>query len=326
MDGNGNMIKNTGIEKCRDNEAVVPPQNTGQDYLDIRPEGSFSFSECLVYLDRAKNESTHFVDGATLYKLVELNSEKVLLKLSSPQESIIRAEFLNLKPDAELRTAAFRYIWEWFDLGRDLEPFYEIAGRDRLLKAAANRHKGLRIVGINDLFEALVWAIAGQQINLAFAYTLKSRLVEKYGESVKHGGRVYRLFPRAETIARLTVGELTELKFTSRKAEYILGVAEKMAGGMLSKDQLLGCSCLEDQREILLAIRGIGSWTADYVIMKCIRNTAAFPTGDAGLQNAIKNMLGMERKPTIPEIENMAKGWRGWEAYATFYLWRTLYE
>lgn len=326
MDGKANMIKNIDIEKYRDDEAVISSEDRGQDYLDIRPEGSFSFSECMVYLDRAKNESTHFVDGAALYKLVELNSEKVLLKLFSPQEDIIRAEFLNLKPDAELRKAAFRYIWEWFDLGRDLGPFYEMADKDRLLKNAVNRHKGLRIVGIPDLFEALVWAIAGQQINLAFAYTLKSRVVEKYGESLKYVERVYRLFPRAETIARLTVRELTELKFTNKKAEYILGVAEKMAGGTLSKDELLGCGCLEEQRERLIAVRGIGSWTADYVIMKCIRNTAAFPTGDAGLQNAIKKMLGMERKPAILEIENMAKGWRGWEAYATFYLWRTLYE
>ena len=69
------------------------------------------------------------------------------------------------------------YIWEWFDLGQNIEGFYQLASKDNILKELTKRYDGLRIVGIPDLFEALVWAIIGQQINLTFAYTLKKRFV-----------------------------------------------------------------------------------------------------------------------------------------------------
>lgn len=75
-----------------------------------------------------------------------------------------------------------------------------------------------------------------------------------------------------------------------------------------------------------MAIRGVGAWTADYVMMKCLHHPAAFPIADVGLHQAIKRQLGLERKPTIEEIEEMSTNWGGWQAYATFYLWRSLYE
>ncbi|MNE90575.1 DNA-3-methyladenine glycosylase [compost metagenome] len=59
--------------------------------------------------------------------------------------------------------------------------------------------------------------------------------------------------------------------------------------------------------------------------MRCLRDTTAYPTGDVGLQNAVKFLTGMDRKPTPAELLELAVPWKGWEAYATFYLWRALY-
>jgi DNA-3-methyladenine glycosylase II len=75
----------------------------------------------------------------------------------------------------------------------------------------------------------------------------------------------------------------------------------------------------------LVRVRGIGPWTAHYVRMRCLRDPRAFPIGDAGLHNAVKARLGLERKPTPQELQALFANWAGWEAYATFYLWHSLY-
>jgi DNA-3-methyladenine glycosylase II len=179
---------------------------------------------------------------------------------------------------------------------------------------------------IPDLFEAIVWAIMGQQINLTFAYTLKRRFVEQYGESLTFKGETFWLFPSFEKITSIKVDDLRKLQFPIRKAEYILDIAKAMTNGELTKELLLQKQDDQEVRKSLMMIRGIGAWTADYVMMKCLHYTDSFPIADVGLHNALKNLLGLEKKPTIVEIEEYAAGWGGWQAYATFYLWRSLYD
>lgn len=92
---------------------------------------------------------------------------------------------------------------------------------------------------IPDLFEALTWAIMGQQINLTFAYKLKQRFVEHFGECLTFEGNTFWLYPTYERIATLSVEELITLQFTVRKAEYVIGVAKAMTNGELTKEMLL---------------------------------------------------------------------------------------
>lgn len=227
----------------------------------------------------------------------------------------------------ELRAAAADYVREWFGLDEDLRPFCEMARRDALLAPAVAAHAGLRLIGIPDLFEALVWSVIGQQITLGFAYTMKKRLVETYGEALSvdpaPGEAPYRLFPRPERLAALTPDDLRPLQFSGRKAEYIIGIARMIEEGRLSKSSLAKMD-ENDAREALLAIRGVGAWTADYVGMKCLRRASAFPATDAGLHQALRSGLNLGRKPLPAEIARAAAPWRGHEAYAVFYLWHTL--
>ena len=120
--------------------------------------------------------------------------------------------------------------------------------------------------------------------------------------------------------------DLRKLQFTVRKAEYIIGVAKAMRSGELSKEILLKKQDYQQIQKSLMSIRGIGAWTADYVMMKCLHYPSAFPIADVGLHHALMLQLGIERKPTIEEIREMSRNWEGWQAYATFYLWRSLYE
>ncbi len=296
-----------------------------ESYIEIYPPKEFNFEECVIFLGRSNQEVLHQIKAGSVYKLVKEQESLILCKIGSINDSI-KVEFPISTPSIHSRQKVAEYIWEWFDLDQDLGKFYQVASQDQVLKKIALKYYGLRIMCIPDLFEALVWAIIGQQINLTFAYTLKKRLVEQFGESLTFGGDTFWLFPSFEKIASMNVEDLRKLQITVRKAEYIISIAKAMTNGELTKELLLQKQDYQQVHKSLMSIRGIGPWTADYVMMKCLHYTASFPIADVGLHHALKNLLGLERKPTIEEIEELASDWEGWQAYATFYLWRSLYD
>ncbi|QCR31012.1 DNA-3-methyladenine glycosylase [Lysinibacillus sp. SGAir0095] len=293
-------------------------------YMEITPPMDFNFRECLVFLGRSEHEILHQIRDGYLYKLIKINGELVLMKIGEASKNI-RVEFPFNILTQNVCEKAVAYLADWFDLNQELAPFYEMASQDKVLHQIANQYRGLRIIGIPELFEALTWAILGQQINLTFAYTLKKRFIEQFGESFSFEGNTYWLFPEIEAIAQLSIEELKKLQFTTRKAEYIIGIAQLMSEGKITKEDLLHIQDNQQVKKSLMAIRGVGAWTADYVMMKCLHHTSAFPIADVGLHNALKLQLGLDRKPTLEEIEELAKNWEGHQAYATFYLWRSLY-
>lgn len=293
--------------------------------MQISVPKEFSFAENLAYLSRSSNECLFQIKNQRIYKAIAVGNETAIVEISMDGEEYLSLAFLGNQPSIEVRDAVAQYVREWFDLDTDINPFYESANTDPLLNKAVESFYGLRIMGIPDLFEALCWGILGQQINLTFAYTLKRRLVENFGRSVEWDGEQYWIFPTPNDIARLTVADFDGLQMTVKKCEYLIGVAKLMAEGVLSKEMLLAEGDLKKAEKMLVGIRGIGPWTANYVLMRCLRFTSAFPIDDVGLHNAIKHLLGRETKPAKDEILQLSEGWAGWEAYATFYLWRLLY-
>lgn len=286
----------------------------------------FSWEACLDYMARSPLECLYRTDAEGITRLLREEGQPMLLRLTVPSPERMRVELLDgAFPDEAARARLTGYIEDWFDLGRDLGPFYRLAGDDPVLGPLARRYRGLRIVGIPDLFEALCWAILGQQVNLAFAYKLKARLAESYGDSAEWLGHRYHLFPRPEALLAASEEELCGLQLSRGKARTIREAAALIAAGSLSREALLSLPSPREAESQLTSIRGIGPWTAHYVRMRCLRDRTAFPVSDVGLHNAVKSVLGMERKPTLPELEALFADWRGWEAYATFYLWRALY-
>lgn len=298
-----------------------------QKLLILSVPKEFSFSENLKYLSRSTNECLFQIEDQKIYKAIPIGQVTPLIEVSAEADQDIVIRFLGETMPTEIsdREAVERYIGEWFDLDTDLSSFYELANTDPLLHRAAQQFYGLRTIGIPDLFEAICWGILGQQINLAFAYTLKRRFVEAFGKHIECEGKQYWIFPTPETIAQLSVEDLLELRMTLKKSEYLIAVANLVVEGKLSKELLLNIGDVTKAEKILTSIRGIGPWTANYVLMRCLRFPSAFPIDDVGLHNAIKYVLGMDRKPTKAEILKLSANWLNWESYATFYLWRYLY-
>ena len=293
----------------------------------IETPAEFNFRVNLDYLERETNECLHDITDDTITRVIETKHKRTLISVSAPNANSLRVMILahtNSQIPIDKRSI-IHYIREWFDLDNNLIPFYEMGRQDPLLKHPIEKFYGLRNIGLPNLFEALCWGILGQQINLTYAYTLKRQFVEKFGESLEYHHQKYWIFPSFEKVASLTTKDMADIKMTTRKSEYIIGIAKLMKNKELTKEKLLTINDFKEAEKTLVNIRGIGPWTANYVLMRCLRYPTAFPIDDVGLISAIKLQMGLDRKPTKEEILNLSTNWKNWESYATFHLWRLLY-
>jgi len=290
-----------------------------ESYITVTGREPFRFEACLKWLKKRDKEIMYEVVGECVFILIPTEEGAVLSGIEGAYDGV-KVTFPLTAPTEAGKAQIASFVNEWFDMDKDILPFYQLAAQDPVLKPLIPEFKGMRVVGIPDLFEALTWAIIGQQINLTFAYKVKRRFIEQYGEHIPFKGRRYWLFPRPERVAELDPAELRELQFSMRKAEYIIDIAKLIRDRKLSKEKLRNYTPATLKKE-LMSIRGVGNWSADYVRMKCFRQPDAFPVADVGLHNALKARLGRDRKPAVEEIMEMAAGWSGWEAYAVFYLW-----
>lgn len=283
----------------------------------------FSFDECLWFLNRNYDDCLHHIAPGSLSKAINIKGENVAFTLQADEQHLL-LHLTHGGHDPALQQELIQYITEWFDLERDIAPFYKLLRKNRTLGYMAKDFGGFRLIGIHDLYEALCWSIIGQQINLNFAYTLKRRLVEQYGERLMVNGQTLYVFPQPGMLQHVTVADLRLLQFSERKAEYLLLVSQLFSAGTLSKQQVQQCASYEEQVALLTAIRGIGVWTANYALMKTLKQLQAIPYGDVGLLNALLNHGLIKDKKDSAGIEKLFRGFKGWESYLVFYLWRSL--
>ncbi|HSJ37835.1 MAG TPA: DNA-3-methyladenine glycosylase [Planococcus sp. (in: firmicutes)] len=209
-------------------------------------------------------------------------------------------------------------IMEIFHFHQSLDPIYEHF-KGTSLSRLFDEHRGTPIVREFSLYAALMKSIIHQQLNMAFAHTLTSRFVKTYGHE-KSGVWFY---PSPEKIAQTDISEFREMQFSTRKAEYIIGLSKAIADGRLD---LEGMRFQEDDeiRNELIAYRGIGPWTAENFLLFGLGRPNLFPLADIGLQNALKIQWNLEMKPKADEILPHLPEWSPYLSYAALYLWRSI--
>lgn len=297
--------------------------NLTDPFIHIPKPQIFSFSQCLHFLDRNYDDCLYTVRGDQVLKPLLINGRKSLFRITDAGDAL-RVQMLDGNKTEKAFEVARTYVREWFDLGRNLRPFYVLLEKDNRLSGMPDAYFGLRLLGIPDLFEALCWCVIGQQINLVFAHSVKRQLVETYGSFITYDSKRHYVFPEAKVLAALQIEDLKALQFSRQKAEYIIGIASEFAEGNLTKQAVEGLTNTRQMLNRLKEIRGVGEWTANYVLMKSLKRMDCITHGDTGLQSAVSFMLELERKPTREEVEHFFEPFAGWESYLNIYLWRTL--
>jgi len=194
-------------------------------------------------------------------------------------------------------------------------------GADALIGRLIRRRPGLRVVGGWDRFETAVRVIVGQQVSVAGATTITGRIVARHGMALPGSALgLHRLFPTPD---RLTTIDPEGVGMPKARVATISAVASALIDGRLD---LSGAGGLDNTRDQLLDLPGIGPWTADLVMMRALRDPDAFPAGDLGIRRAVARLTGAESDPSEAEVRAVAEAWRPHRALAAQHLWASLHE
>jgi AraC family transcriptional regulator of adaptative response / DNA-3-methyladenine glycosylase II len=295
--------RNKRNDEARRKHAVV--------HLGYRPP--YAWEALLAHFSSRGIEGLEAVDSRYI-RTVSIGEARGRISVSNDAErNRLRIEFF-LDTNADLTRTVGR-VRDLLDVDAAPEAISEHLGRDPRLRKVVRAFPGLRFPGTWNVFEALVRAIVGQQVSVPAARTVLSRLVAGLGEPLESEntdpGLPNRLFPEPERLAETT---LQPFGLNTARAETINRVAAAFAEN--PRFVYTGMSA-EAASKRLLAIKGIGPWTADYVLLRALRYPDAFPSSDLGALRA----AGL-KKPA--ELTNVAESWRPWRGYALLYLWKML--
>ncbi len=178
----------------------------------------------------------------------------------------------------------------------------------------APRHPGLRVPGQVDGDETAVRTVIGQQISVTGARTVTGRLVAEHGRPVETGvPGLTHLFPDAATLAAL---DPERLPMPRSRGRALVALCRALAAGDIALDR---GPDRDGVRRALLALPGIGPWTADYVAMRALAHPDVFLPTDLGVRNAL---AGLGHDPVA--VVAASDAWRPWRSYALLHLWTTL--
>ena len=202
-----------------------------------------------------------------------------------------------------------------FDLDAELAPISQHLGSDAALAALLAKRPGIRVAGSVDGFEQSVRAILGQQISVTAARNLGARLAARWGSVIDDDGddELRYVFP---TPAMLADADVASLGMPGKRGQAVATLAARVAddANLLEREANLEASIAK-----LLALPGLGPWTAHYIAMRVLREPDAFPASDVGLMRALADEHGV--RPSAKALAQRAEAWRPWRAYAAQHLW-----
>jgi DNA-3-methyladenine glycosylase II len=259
-------------------------------------------------------------DGA-FYRAARLDGRVVPYRLDAtgpPGRQAVTVAFD--APDTPRTQAAVRAeARRLLGLDADLAGFYALAARDPVLGPLVRRLPGLRPSVSPDPFEMLVGAIAAQQVNLTFAFTVRARIVRRFGEAVAFDGVELFAFPSPAVLARAEPAALRAMQLTTRKAEFVVGLARAIADGALD---LAALARVPDTEVVarLTAVRGLGRWTAEWFLARALGRADAFPADDLGVRRAVEALCFGGRACDAARARRRARAWQPYRSLAVHYL------
>lgn len=282
---------------------------------------NYRLHDVLAFHSRDTESVAEEVGQERLRKGVLLDGVPVVLDIALQPTSASCA----VHADGKLSKAAQQQVREAalsiLGLRIDPEPFTAFAARDKMFGPLTRAQPGLRIVQSATVFEALTWAIIGQQINLSFAIALRRTFILQAGRQHSSGLWCY---PAAADAATLQIDDLTSRKFSRAKAETLLRLSHLVANGELDLD-VSPSNSIERISAALLAVKGIGPWTVNYGLLRGYGYADCSLHGDVAIRAALQALLGEEAKPDMPRTEKILAQYSPHRTMAAAHLWASLH-
>ncbi|MHB1294824.1 MAG: DNA-3-methyladenine glycosylase family protein [Anaerolineae bacterium] len=281
-------------------------------HLRLEPPAPFRLDLTVWTLRRRANNRMDLWEDGAYRRTLALHGRPVAVSVRQVAEATapaleVVAEGTHAPAVAEDLAAALEWL---LGLDLDLASFYTYASRDPVLAPLTAPFHGFRPARFPTLYEALVNAIACQQITLTLGLAMLNRLCEAVGERPADVPDAPPAFPVVERVLSLTEQDLRGLGFSGAKARSLLDASDAMARGTLRLEELRDLP--EDEAAARLqALRGIGPWSADYVLLRGLGRTNVFPRVDAGARGNLQRLLGLAALP---------EAWRPFGGLVYFHL------
>ncbi|MGH2613247.1 MAG: DNA-3-methyladenine glycosylase family protein, partial [Rhabdochlamydiaceae bacterium] len=197
--------------------------------------------------------------------------------------------------------------------------FYQLLGKDRYLQPLVSSFKGVKPPRFPTIFETLVNAIACQQVTLDLGIALLNKLVEKYGKKFEDMNTTQYSFPEPEVLVNASEQDIKDVGFSHQKARTIIAVSKLF----VNDRELFEDREAASNKEIinrLMEIKGIGRWSAEYVLLRGLGRIDTFPGDDVGAQKNLMLLMDLDHRPGYEEIRKLTKPWKPYAGFVYFHL------
>lgn len=288
----------------------------------IRPEAPFRLDLTAWALRRRTRNIVDRWDGTTyrrvlVYRDAPVEAAVTQVGCSEHPKLAIRITGPNLA--AETRAWAAQLLSHALGLQRNLQPFYALAAEDRRLAPLVEQFRGLKPPSFPSVFEAFVNAIACQQLSLTVGIELLNRLATRCGPTISSGGAEERAFPRAEDLLRVKAPTFRHLGFSYSKARFLLSLSRETVKGQFDPEQLQDLDNESAVRQSL-KLRGVGRWTAEYVLLRGFGRLDMFPGDDVGARKRLALWLGRDGPLDYDAVSRTVKRWQPYAGLVYFHL------
>jgi AraC family transcriptional regulator of adaptative response / DNA-3-methyladenine glycosylase II len=290
----------------------------GSSVFLLQLPSGYRAAEILAYHARDSESLCEKSEGNRIWKALQTADGPVVLEISLEIEGawcrIHGAKKMSRESMAQLHASALRML----GLNNETVLFETRMTREPRAASLVSRRRGLRLPCIPTGFDGLCWAIIGQQINVKFATALRREIIqlggEKVGDMIAH--------PSPVRVADIGATALTKRRYSRSKADYLIGAAQEVAEGRLDVEGLTEGSATAAEKK-LTSVRGIGTWTARYYMLRGGFADSA-PVGDSALATALQRLYGREERPGHDEVHTMMQDFAPHRSLATAHLWASL--
>ncbi len=236
---------------------------------------------------------------------VELGAEQAIIHLETTQDTVSRDELQHLSR-------------RLLGLDQPIQHFEDSFKHDPHLGPLIQRQQGLRVAVTATPYEALVWAITGQQISVAAAIAIRRRLVQAAGIRLDNGLWCH---PDTTTMAAVDTAALRSAGLSNAKIRALQTLNHALEKGHLKLPTTVTADNAADLQADLLALPGIGPWTANYTLLRGYGWPDGSLHGDAAVRRSLQRLLGLEKRPDARFTENWLGQYAPWRALAAAHLW-----
>jgi DNA-3-methyladenine glycosylase II len=293
-----------------------------QESFLVQPRSPFRLDLTVWALRRRKNNRIDQWDGTVYTRVLLVDHVPVKVCVSQQQTDNNPELLVNLYSPAPIEQVSSRIkeaLQRMLGLQVDVTGFYTLAEKDHLLSPLAQHFLGLKPPRFPSLFEALLNAFACQQVSLDVGIVLLNRLTATYGMQFDDGQPVFSAFPEPEALANASVERIRTLGFSHQKARAITELATALVNNQRDFS-ILEAMNDEEAKASLSSMRGVGRWTAEYVLLRGLSRLDTFPGDDVGAQKNLQLLLHLEEKPPYEKVKEITSPWQPYAGFVYFHL------